>query len=181
MLILKEDIVLKPLLIRDIPLFEQWLNKEYIYKWLCPDGEENRKSWLDEVSNRSGEYNFLTHFIVYHNKRKIGYCLYADCFFLKDLNEDGHDFMSLYGDVAEANHTYEIGYLIGEEEYLDKGISKIIIRKLEEKIIELGGREISADPSEENIFSVKALLSNGFKKKKDGDYRKRTTLKIIEQ
>ena len=103
---------------------------------------------MDEVNNIAGGYNYLTHFIVYHNNRKIGYCLYADCFFLKDLNEDGHDFMSLYGHVAEANHTYEIGYLIGEEEYLNKGISKIIIPKLEKKIIELGGREISADPSE---------------------------------
>lgn len=173
-----EDIVLMPLLVQDIPLFEQWLNKEYIYKWLCPDGEKNRKSWLDEINNRDGKYNFLTHFIVYHNSHKIGYCFYADCFFLKDLNEDGHDFVCLYGDVVGVNHTYEIGYLIGQEEYLNKGVSKIIIRKLEGKIIELGGCEISADPSEENIFSIRALLSNGFKKKKDGDYRKRITIKL---
>lgn len=174
----KEDIVLKPLLGEDIPLFEQWLDKEYIYKWLCPDGEENRTAWLDEVNNKDGEYNFLTHLIVFHNNRKIGYCLYADCFFLKDLNEKGHDFVSLYDDVTEENQTFEIGYLIGEEEYLNKGISKIIIQELEEKIVELGGCEISADPSEENIFSIKALLSNGFKKKKDGDYRKKITIKL---
>ena len=62
--------------------------------------------------------------------------------------------------------------LIGEEEYLNRGIVKMIIRKLEEKIIELGGREIAADPSEENVASIKVLLSNGFKKKSDGDYRK---------
>lgn len=30
------------------------------------------------------------------------------------------------------------GDLIGEEEYLNKGIGKIIIQKLEEEIIELG-------------------------------------------
>lgn len=173
-----EDIVLKPLFAEDIPLFEQWLNKEYIYKWLCPDGEESRKAWLDEVNNKDDEYNFLTHFIVYHNNRKIEYCLYADCFFLKDLNEDGHDFVSLYDDVTEENQTFEIGYLIGEEEYLNKGISKIIIQELEEKIVELGGCEMLADPSEENIFSIKALLSNGFKKNKDGDYRKKITTKI---
>jgi len=53
-----------------------------------------------------------------------------------------------------------------------RGIGKIIIRKLEEKIIGLGGYEISADPSEENTVSIKVLLSNGFKKKSDGDYRK---------
>ena len=48
----------------------------------------------------------------------------------------------------------------------------MVIHKLEEIVTALRGKEISADPSEENIFSVKALLSNGFKKKADGDYRK---------
>jgi RimJ/RimL family protein N-acetyltransferase len=172
MIIDENEIAIKPLKSEDILLFEEWLNKNYIYKWLCPDGEVQREAWLDEVNNRNVEYDFFKHFIVYHNDRKIGYCLYVDCFFLKDFDEEGHDFQDLYGDVYEENHTYEIGYLIGEEEYLRKGISKIIIRRLEKIIIELGGREMAADPSEENTFSIKALLSNGFEKKKDGDYRK---------
>ncbi|UBD76237.1 GNAT family N-acetyltransferase [Parabacteroides goldsteinii] len=86
--------------------------------------------------------------------------------------EEGHDFQEMYGDVAEQNHTYEIGYLIGEEEFLNRGIGKRIIQILEDKIIEIGGKEIAADPAEENIISIKTLLSNGFKKKSDGDYRK---------
>lgn len=181
MIINKSQIKIKPLQDEDIPLFTKWLDKEYIYKWLCPDGKEQKEAWLDEVNNRNGKYDFMKHFIAYHNNRKIGYCLYTDCFYLKDLEEEGHDFENLYGNVSEKNHTYEIGYLIGEEEYLNKGISKQIIQLLEEKIIELGGHEIAADPSEENIFSIKALLSNGFKKKKEEDYRKRITIKIIEQ
>ncbi len=168
----RNEIVIKPFQDEDIPLFDKWLHKEYIYIWLCPDGEEQKEAWLDEVNNRNGKYDFIKHFIVYHNNQKIGYCLCADCFYLKDLEEEGHDFEDLYAGVTERNHTYEIGYLIGEEEYLNKGISKVVIQKLEDKIIELGGREIAADPSEENIFSIKALLSNDFKKKKDGDYRK---------
>ncbi len=62
--------------------------------------------------------------------------------------------------------------MIGEEEYLNKGIGKIIIKKLEEKIIEIGGKEILADPNPKNIPSINVLLSNGFVKIKDGDYRK---------
>ena len=168
----KNEITLKPLRDKDIVLFSKWLDKDYIYKWLCPDGEEQREAWLDQVTNQNGEYDFLKHFLVYYGDRKIGYCLYADCFFLKELEEKGHDFEDLYGDVTEENHTYEIGYLIGEEEYLNKGIGKIIVRLLEEKIVALGGREIAADPSEENIVSIKTLLSNRFSKKSDGDYRK---------
>ena len=39
----KDGIVLKPLLDEDIPLFDRWLSKDYIYKWLCPDGEGQRE------------------------------------------------------------------------------------------------------------------------------------------
>lgn len=163
----KTEITLKPLTDEDIPLFDKWLDKEYISKWF---GE--KEDWLHEINERNGEYSFLKHFIVYHNGKRIGYCLYADCFYLKDLQEEGHDFEELYGEVTGPNHTYEIGYLIGEEEYLNKGISKVIIRLLEEIIIGIGGKEIAADPSEENVISIKTLLSNGFSKKSDGDYRK---------
>lgn len=180
MIINKTAIEIKPIQDEDIPLFAKWLNKEYICKWLCPGGERDRKAWLDQVNDRNGTHDFIKHFIVYHNDHKIGYCLYVDCFYLKDLEEEGHNFMDLYGEVTEKNHTYEIGYLIGEEEYLNKGIGKQAIQLLEEKIIGLGGREIAADPSEENTISIKTLLSNGFKKKSDGDYRKRITIKMIE-
>lgn len=163
----RNDIGLIPLTDQDIPLLTEWLDKEYIKKWFGA-----KEDWLYEISERNGEYSFLKHFIVCHNDTKIGYCLYADCFFLKSLEEESHDFKSMYADVAEKNHTYEIGYLIGEEEYLNKGIGKMIIRMLEEKITAIGGKEISSDPSEENLISIKALLSSGFKKKSDGDYRK---------
>lgn len=163
----KEEITLKQLTDEDIPLFESWLDKEYIKRWFG-----DKEDWLNEINERNGKYSFLTHFIVFHNGREIGYCLYGDCFYIKDLEEEDHDFKSLYGDVTVKNHTYEIGYLIGEEGYLNKGIGKIIIQLLEAKLIEIGARQMVADPCEKNIISVKALLSNGFKKKNDGDYRK---------
>jgi hypothetical protein len=43
---------------------------------------------------------------------------------------------------------------------------------LEEKIIQAGGKEMIADHSPENLASIKTLLSNGFMKIKEGDYRK---------
>jgi len=162
MVIIKSDISLKPLSVDDIALFIKWIEKEYIYKWLCPDGDSEKEAWIDEVVNRSEKYPFLTHFIIYYKEQKIGFCLYADAYFLQDL----------YGKIDEEKCFYEIGYFIGEEEFLNKGITKIVIKKLEEKIIEIGGKGIFSDPSDENTFSVKALLSNGFVKYKDNDYRK---------
>lgn len=167
MVIKENEIVLKPLLDKDINIFSKWLDKGYIYKWLCPDGEVYRDAWLDEVNNRNGKYSFMKHFIVYCNDTKIGFCLYMDSYFEHDYIPEHYGIT-----VKEKESVYEIGYFIGEEEYLGKGIGKIIVKKLEEKIIKLGGKLILADPAEENIISIKTLLSNGFVKIKDEDYRK---------
>ncbi len=160
-------ITLKPLTEKDMPLLEKWLDKEYIKKWFG-----DKEDWLNEINERNGKYGYLTHFIVLHTGRRIGYGLYGDCFYIKDLEEEGHDFKNRYGDIADKNHTYEIGYLIGEEEYLKKGIGKRIVQLLEEAIKSIGGKEIAADPAEENTISVKTLVANGFRKRSDGDYRK---------
>ena len=162
-----KEIVLKPLMVEDINLFKKWLEKEYIYKRFCPDGEEEKEAWLNEVKNVNGKYNHYKQFIVYYNDIKIGYCLYMDIHFEQEYS------MEVYGKTFDENYAHEIGYCIGEEMYLSKGIGKIIIKKLEEKIIEIGGKEILADPDEENIISIKTLLSNGFIKIKNGDYRKK--------
>ena len=66
--------------------------------------------------------------------------------------------------------------MIGEEEYLNKGIGNIIIEKLEEKIIEIGGKEIFADPVPENKASQKVLLSNGFIQIKEDVFAKKLLL-----
>ena len=167
MCIKENEIVLKPLLDKDVSTFNKWLDKDYIYKWLCPSGEEYRAAWLDEVNNRNDKYNFMKHFIVNCNDKKIGFCLYMDCYFEQDYIPKHYRIT-----VDKKESVYEIGYLIGEEEYLGKGIGNIIVKKLEEKIIEIGGKEILADPNEENIISIKTLLNNGFIKIKNGDYRK---------
>jgi len=167
MTINENEITLKPLKKEEINIFIKWLDKEYIYKWFCPEGEEHRKAWLDEVSNLNGKYNHLNHFIVNYRNKKIGYCLYLDMHFEPEYSQE------VYGINVDNNFSYEIGYLIGEEEYLNKGIGKIIVKKLVEKIIETGGKEVFADPDPDNIASIKTLLSNGFVKIKDGDYRKK--------
>ena len=141
-----DKITIKPLRDKDVDIFSKWLAKEYIYKWFCPDGEEHK--------------------IVYYNDKAIGFCLYLDCYFEKEYIPEH------YGKTVDEKETvFEIGYLIGEEEYLGKGIGKIIVKKLIGEIAEIGGKEILADPDEANVLSIRTLLSNGFVKVKDCDYR----------
>jgi len=158
----EKDIILKPLEDEDIILFENWMDKDFIKKWF---GE--KKDWLEEIYSRKDVNNPVPviHFILYHKKKKIGFCQYIDGYFLRELYTDPI--------IIEKNYGYEVNYFIGEEEYLNKGIGKIMIKKLEEKIKEIGGKELLADPVPENELSQKLLLSCGFIKIKDGDYRKK--------
>ena len=66
-----DKITIKPLRDKDVDIFSKWLAKEYIYKWFCPDGEEHKMAWLDEVNNRNTQYHYMKHFIVYYNDRGI--------------------------------------------------------------------------------------------------------------
>ena len=78
------ELKLKPLLDNVVNLFSKWLDKGYIYKWLCPDGEEYREAWLDEIINRNTKYHYMKHFIVYCDEKAIGFCLYMDCYFERE-------------------------------------------------------------------------------------------------
>ena len=163
----------------DEVIFEQWLNKDYIYKWFCCDGKEGeqaqidgleeKQSWLDEVTSR--EDNPHRHlYIVTCNGRKIGFGICID------LSGEPEYAEAQYPDLSgkiKAGEALELGYCIGEEDYLRKGIGKAIVKRLEEECRNLGAALLLSDPNEENTPSVKVLLFNGFEKFKNGDYRKR--------
>ena len=177
-MISEHNIQLTPFLDEDVALFTQWLEKDYIYKWFCCDGKEDRQAcfdgleekqaWLDEVTNRQQRPHAHL-FIITCDGAKIGFGLCIDLFYEPEFLKE--QYPDLNG-IIMAGQAFELGYCIGEEAYLNKGIGKIIVKKLEEKCLELGAVLLLADPHEENIPSVKVLQSNGFEKHKDGDYRK---------
>jgi len=139
----------------DIKLFEQWINKDYIKKWYG-----NLNDWIYEVNNRNGEFNFIKHFIVKSNDQKVGFCQYYDCYHAQEE----------WYKINNQKEKYSIDYLIGEEEYLNKGYGKIIIKKLIEKIKTEGGKEIIVQPELENKASNGVLLANGFIYDENNEY-----------
>ena len=164
---MENEISLKPFTDDDLEIFIKWLDQPYIYQWFCEDGEEEKTAWLAEIRGRHNEYHYMEHFIVYHNEKKIGFCLYLDLYFEPDYVEERE-----YEIDRAKNAAYEIAYFIGEKDFLQKGIGTIIVKKLEEKIMAVGGKDIFADPDEANIPSINTLLKNGFVKVKNGIYRK---------
>ncbi|MDR2905094.1 MAG: GNAT family N-acetyltransferase [Helicobacteraceae bacterium] len=131
----------------DIVLIKKWLQKDYIKKWYDPIND-----WIYEIENRSGEFNFIKHFIVKNGSEKIGFCQYYDCFLAQ---EDWYK-------INEKGITYSIDYLIGERNYLNKGFGKEIVKGLVEKIKMENAMEIIVKPELENIQSGKVLIANGF-------------------
>jgi len=154
-----EQISLEKIIDEDIILIEQWLQKKYIKKWYDPIDE-----WISEIKNRNEEYSFIKHFIVKINSIKIGFCQYYDCF---DARESWYK-------IDKQKYTYSVDYLIGEENYLNKGYGKEILRQLVEKVKAEGGKEIIVQPDMENVRSNKILLANGFEylEKKEYYYKK---------
>lgn len=175
----ENDVKLAAFQDEDVALFGQWIDKNYIYKWFCCDGKddeqaradglEEKQAWLDEVTNRKANPH-RHQFMVACNGIKIGFGVCIDL--AGELEYVEEYYPDLNGKIA-AREAFELGYCIGEENYLGKGIGKIIISKLEEAALKLGATLLLADPNEANIASVKVLLANGFGKYKDGDYRKR--------
>ena len=142
-----ENIELHNFTDEDIKLFEQWINKDYIKKWYG-----NLNDWMNEVNNRGNEFKFIKHFIVKLNGKRIGFCQFYDC---NDAQEEWYI-------INKPKEIYSIDYLIGEEEYLNKGYGKMIVKKLIEKIKTEGGKEIIVQPELENKASNGILIANGF-------------------
>jgi len=136
----------------DLPLMENWLNKDHVKQWYEVPEECSIDDWLDEIKGRNDEFQFLTHMIVLQNDHPIGFCQYYKC---TDSDED-------WGTLPIAG-SYCIDYLIGEELYLGKGLGKELVNQLVKEIFSLpDARRVVADIDEDNKASGKVLLASGF-------------------
>ena len=137
----------------DLPLLDKWLRKEYIKKWFEVSGLCTVDDWLYEVKNRKSEFKWLNYFIALFEDKPVGFCAYYKCV---DAKEDWYGEISLEG-------VYSIDYLIGEEDYLGKGLGKEIIAKLVTMIFaHEDAKKIIVQPDKNNQASCNVLLSNGF-------------------
>ena len=137
----------------DLKLLDKWLHKEYVKKWFEVPDICTIDDWLYEVENRNSEFKWLSYFVVLNEDCPVGFCAYYKCVDAKE---------SWYGDTS-LDGTYSIDYLIGEEEYLGKGIGNKMIAKLIEMIFSCeNAKRIIVQPDKNNKASCKALLSNDF-------------------
>ncbi len=144
---------LRPLEDQDIPLVKNWLNKEHVKRWYeIPHLNITINDWMSEINQREDNFKWITYLIATWQKQPIGFCLFYWC---SDSDED-------FGSLSLEN-AYGIDYLIGEEDFLNKGLGKNMIALLVEKIFALpDAKIITADIDKENKASEKVLLACGF-------------------
>lgn len=132
----------------DIELFKKWVYKDYVAKWY-----EQPLDWIYELEHAQDEFSWVEHFIVVCDGKDIGFC---QCYEYKLSGEDWH------GDI-ELEGTYSIDYMIGERDYLKKGIGTKIINLLVKHLFETtSAKRIIVQPDEDNKTSCNTLLSAGF-------------------
>ncbi len=138
----------------DIPLLEEWLNKEHVKRWYeVPHLGITIDNWISEIKEYKGEFKWITYFIVLWQSYPIGLCQYYKCV---DSSDEDFGTLPLAG-------SYGIDYLIGEEDYIGKGLGRRMIALLVDKIFSLqDAKIITADIDKDNRASKEALLSCGF-------------------
>lgn len=132
----------------DMEIFRRWLYSDHVKRWY-----ENPSDWLSEAENRNKEYNWIHHFIAEYNGQPIGFCQYYE--YIRG-GETWH------GDI-DTDGVFSIDYLIGEHDFIGKGLGKKLIETLLAKIRKSeNARLVIVQPERDNKASCGALLSCGF-------------------
>jgi len=132
----------------DLELFKKWVYAPHVAKWY-----EEPLSWIDEIEKRKGEFSWIHHFIAEYDGIPVGFCQYYE---YKLSGETWH------GD-SEMEGTYSIDYMIGDPNFLGRGLSKTMICELIRKIrLHPNAKRVIVQPEPENIRSCGLLLSTGF-------------------
>lgn len=144
-----DELILRPFYDNDIALFGQWLEASHVKPWY-----EHPEHWLHELNNRQGEFSFITHLIAEVEGNPIGFCQYYDMFH----GQEHEDWLK----VDEPGVMYSIDYLIGEPEYLHKGLGQKMISKMLDMLRNKGIKTVVVKPDGDNGKSIRALEVNRF-------------------
>jgi RimJ/RimL family protein N-acetyltransferase len=149
----QDRLTLRPFFDGDIALMERWLTVPHVSRWY-PHPED----WLNELHERRDEFRFITHFIAEYEGVPVGFCQYYDCHFAQ-----AYEVWNEQWRVSERKgEVFSLDYLIGEPEYLRRGLGKGMILQMLDKLRRTGAKTILVQPEEKNIVSCRVLESCGF-------------------
>jgi aminoglycoside 6'-N-acetyltransferase len=136
----------RPLGAGDLPLVRIWLHAPHVRPWF---GEP--QVWLDEIQETLSE-GWITHFIALLPDGPAGFAQHYDCASAPVGPWSG-------GPPG----TLGIDHMLGRAELLGRGLGARLIGDFLARVeADLGSRRIIADPTAENLRSIRALAANGF-------------------
>lgn len=144
-----DELTLRPLFENDIVLIERWLKVEHVKKWFEPT-----EDWLHEIKNRRGEFSFITHLIAEFKGVPFGFCQYYDMFY----GQEKENWLK----IDKESECFSIDYLIGEEEFLHKGLGQKMIALMLNKLRDKGAKTVVVRPEIKNKKSNRVLKNSGF-------------------
>jgi RimJ/RimL family protein N-acetyltransferase len=149
-----ENILFNNLSEMDFEILHKWLNTDFVKKWY------SQQDWTyDEIVKKYTPYVLkqkpIESFIILYDGKKIGY---IQTYFLKDYPE--YNMFIQAGDDSAG-----IDLLIGEKEYIHKGLGQKIIRKFVKDIV-FSNKYVNKciiGPEPKNIAAIKAYEKAGFR------------------
>ena len=152
------NIDFKPLEEKDMPLFFT-VKKPHIARcWKSDKYEE----FAEKYRQGKAVENYVSPFIMYLNKKPTGYIQYC----LVDKADDGW-WRKQQGQPAG---TVGMDVIIGETEYIGRGLGTVLVTKFVEKIFkETNATKIIIDPDPTNIAAIRCYERVGFKRVREID------------
>jgi GNAT superfamily N-acetyltransferase len=146
---------LRPFSHADLPLLQHWLDQEHIRRQFG-----DPEIWLDEIGE-SLDSAWVSHYIACVNHVPVGFGQVYDA-----LDAPPGPW------TQEALFSAGIDYLIGNTDYLGKGLGKRLVALLLEQAKSKGSFDyVLADPDPGNIKSASILEKLGFRLQSNGLYR----------
>ena len=132
----------------DKELLQAWLMEDHVARWYA-----HPEDWVYEIENRHAEFSWIRHLIAECDGVPVGFCQYYE---YRLGGEAWH------GDI-DTDGAYSIDYLIGNRDYLGKGLGNEMVLALIEQIAACeDARLIIVQPDERNTASCGTLRSAGF-------------------
>lgn len=139
---------LKKMIAEDFPIFKKWLAVPHVAKWY-----HEPQDWIAEAEKQDGEFRWIHHFIVEFDGEPVGFCHITPAKTVKNCGRAIRRWAVLTA----------LTYMVGESEYLRRGIGKQIVAELTDKIkMHSDAKRIVVQPEPENKASCGLLLSCGF-------------------
>ena len=132
----------------DKALLQAWLTEPHVARWY-----EHPADWVYEIEHRRTAFSWIRHFIAECDGVPFGFCQYYE---YRLGGEAWHGDIDTWG-------AYSIDYLIGNKDYLGRGLGKETVLALVERVSACkNARRILVQPDERNKASCGTLLSAGF-------------------